>query len=257
MVNELALNTGVDIPFVPAAITIHVPRLKEIALIGEENFFIGYEFLKISKDKLIPTNGDDSLLRDKTDFEILMILLTSSQKDFQKEKACALMVLSLLFPDYQIKIKPLEILLYKNEEKESHSLNKKNYSQFKEILKTFVPLENQQADYNPSGDLAKKIAEKLKQSAQKKAQLAPIQQKVSIFDRYLSILAVGEQKDKNELANYTPYQIIDEYKRFILKQNYDITSKMKMLGAKGVKDADDWQKDLNEPEPQSATLVYK
>ena len=258
MINELALNTGADIPFIPAAISTHVPRLKEIALIGEESFFIGYEFLKISKNKLTVTQGDNSALKDKSDFDILMILLSGKQKNFQKERTCALMVLSLLFPDYQIKIKTTEILLYKDEPKESHSLNNRNYPQFKEVLTTLVPLDNQQMEYNPSGDLAKQIAEKLKQAAQKKAQLAPVQQKVSIFERYLSILAVGECKDKNELANYTPYQIIDEYKRFMLKQNYDITFKKKMLGAKGTKDAEDWQKDLNEPdeESQSMQLVY-
>ena len=46
MLNDLILLSGVDIPLKEAALVIHQPRIKEIALIGENNFFTGYELLK-------------------------------------------------------------------------------------------------------------------------------------------------------------------------------------------------------------------
>ena len=39
--NELLLLSGNDIPFTPAQLTIHPLRLKEIAYIGEKDFFTG------------------------------------------------------------------------------------------------------------------------------------------------------------------------------------------------------------------------
>ena len=54
MLNELLLLSGNDIPFEEAKISIHQPTIKEIAYIGEENFFTGCEFLRFSKDNLHP-----------------------------------------------------------------------------------------------------------------------------------------------------------------------------------------------------------
>lgn len=44
---------------------------------------------------------------------------------------------------------------------------------------------------------------------------------MSILSRYISILAVGERKDINDLMNYTIYQLMDEFNRFELKMRYD------------------------------------
>ena len=48
--DELLLLSGNDIPFPEARITIHQPKLREIAFIGEEAFFTGCELLNFSKD---------------------------------------------------------------------------------------------------------------------------------------------------------------------------------------------------------------
>jgi hypothetical protein len=36
-------------------------------------------------------------------------------------------------------------------------------------------------------------------------------QKVTILSRYISILAVGENKNINDLLNYSVYQLFDEF----------------------------------------------
>jgi hypothetical protein len=38
---RLALMCGIDIPITEYQITIHQPKIREIALIGEEDFFAG------------------------------------------------------------------------------------------------------------------------------------------------------------------------------------------------------------------------
>ena len=47
--NELLLLSGNDIPFYSAKVNIRQPKIKEIALIGEENFFVGCHLLNFSK----------------------------------------------------------------------------------------------------------------------------------------------------------------------------------------------------------------
>ena len=73
------------------------------------------------------------------------------------------------------------------------------------------------SEYNPAGDMAKRIADKLKRRHQRIAQTQEGENKVSILEKYVSILAVGEQKDMNSLLNYTVYQLFDELKRYQLK----------------------------------------
>ena len=49
MINYLLLLSGNDIPFIDAQISIHQPKIKEIAFIGEESFYTGCEYLNFSK----------------------------------------------------------------------------------------------------------------------------------------------------------------------------------------------------------------
>ena len=73
MLNELLLLSGNDIPFIEAQISIHQPTIKEIAYIGEENFYIGCEMLTFSKDIL--NEEDRNNLRNQNDFDILMSII--------------------------------------------------------------------------------------------------------------------------------------------------------------------------------------
>ena len=99
-------------------------------------------------------------------------------------------------------------------------------------------------DFNPSGEMAKKIAEKLQKRHNKLAEQKP-DKKVDILSRYISILTVGERKDMNNLFNYTIYQLFDEFKRFELKTGHDIYVQAKMAGAQDLKEVEDWMKDIH------------
>lgn len=130
------------------------------------------------------------------------------------------------------------IVLEKEEEK--YSINNENFEAFKIVFnKMFAFSRDETRDYNPSGDLAKQIAEKLKKRHQKLAEIKKEQQKIDILSRYVSILAIGEQKDMNSLLNLSVYQLFDEFERYKLKMNYDIYFQAKMAGAKDLKEVED------------------
>ena len=101
-------------------------------------------------------------------------------------------------------------------------------------------------EYNPAGDLSRKIAEKLKERQRILAkQKGEKQGKIAIFSRYISILAVGQQKDINSLMQYTVYQLFDEYQRFELKMQSDWYLQARLAGAKDLKEVEDWMKDIH------------
>ena len=244
--NDLLFLSGNDIPFIEAQITIHQPTIKEIAYIGEECFFTGYEILNFSKNLLL--EEDKMNLEDKTNFDILIAILNERNAVMQKNRNCVKMVLALIFPEYSILLNNNSIELKKENEEESHFINNSNFEQFKEILCEMFNFDidgnKDSLKFNPSGEMAKRIAEKLKKRHQKLAEQKP-KQKIDIISRYISILAVGENKDMNSLLNYTIYQLLDEYKRYEVKSAYDFYIQAKMAGAQDLKDIEDWMKDIH------------
>lgn len=241
-INKLLLETGGDIPFPPARVTIHTPTLKEIALIGERNFFIGCHFLDFNKENL--SDKDKLGLEDKSNFDIFMSVMNSQQMAIHKTNA--LLVLALLFPQQKFKITKNEILL--QSENFSSSINEQNYEEFKDILNQMFCLHGEESgdDYNPADALAARIAEKIKNGKMKRNKKdAEQEEDFSIYGKYMSILAVGLQKDLNTFSNYTVYQIRDEFQRFIMKENYDIYIQAKLAGAKDLEEVDNWMNDIH------------
>lgn len=243
MLNDLLLLSGVDIPFQQAQISIHQPTIKEISFIGEEAFFIGCELLNFSKDIL--ATEDKTNLEDRTNFEVLMSIMKDKSLTAQKGKVSALMVLTLIFPGYEIHIQKDCISLVK--ENDVHNINNQNFEDFKRIIVAMFCLKERSADqeYNPAGKKARELAEKMKKGRQKAAAAKGEVQKVSLLSRYVSILSVGENKGFDTLLDYTVYQLFDEFNRFELKQKYDIYVQAKMAGAKDLEEVDNWMKDIH------------
>lgn len=244
MINDLMLLAGVDIPFIEAQIAIHQPTLKEISMIGEESFYTGCGVLNFSKDNLSPE--DRINLMEVSNFEILMSILAGNHLDVRQNKVCALMVLSLLFPGYEIKFSLKEITLQK--EDEIRSINSENFERFKEILTAMFCLKGrgseEHPEYNPGGKYAKEIADKIAKGRQKVAEQKG-EQKISILSLFASIVAVGQQQDLNEVLNYTVYQLFDQYDRFELREANDMYFRAQLAGARDLKEIDNWRKNIH------------
>ena len=250
MKNELLLLAGSDIPFPEARVTIHQPTLKEIGYIGEKTFFMGCGFLDFSKNLLNET--DKNRLANYDDFDILMSIMVNREKTIKKTTDSAIAVLSLIFPLYEVEVRNNEVAIILKKDNEEFKIDKNNFPIFKEIIVDMFNLKMTESEvnkYNPEGDMAKKIAEKLKKRHQQLNQLKEeidIEKNVSILSRYASILAVGLQKDLNDLMQYTVYQLYDEFQRFQLKTQWDAYVQARMAGAKDLDEVDNWMIDLKD-----------
>lgn len=197
--------------------------------------------MNFNKDVL--SDKDKLGLEDKSDFEIFMSVINS--REMAIHKTDALMVLALLFPQYEIKIDKDKILL--QSEKYSSSINKQNFNDFKSILSQLFCLEAESEDeYNPADALAARIAEKIKKGKMKRNKKdVEDSENFSVYEKFISILAVGLAKSKTELANYTIYQIRDEFQRFVMKENYDIYIKAKLAGAQDLEEVENWMNEIH------------
>ena len=249
MNNELLLLAGSDIPFPEARVTIHQPTLKEIGYIGEKAFFMGCGFLDFSKNLL--NQSDKTRLANYNDFDILMSIIINSDKAVKNTVESAMLVLSLIFPLYDVSVRKDKVAIILTKDNEEFEINKSNFFIFKKIIVDMFNLKVADSvdKYNPQGDMAERIAEKFKKRHEQLGKLKEeinLEKGISILSRYASILAVGLQKDLNEIMQYTVYQLYDEFQRFQLKVQWDAYIQARMAGAKDLEEVDNWMIDLKD-----------
>ena len=239
--NLLLLKSKNDIPFFEGAISIHQPTINEISFIGEETFHIGVRFLAFDKGDISEDNFD---LTKMSDFDILMSMVNQKGNPY---KTKASMVLSLIFPGYEISFKQDKIVMVKGAEQ--REINNRNFPSFKSNIIDMFCLEEldegKQKKYNPTKGRAEKIAEKLKAAEKRrnKKKGKKVNEEISIYSYYISVLAVGEQKDWNILMDYTIPQLLDEFKRFQRKIEYDSYAAAAMAGATDLDEVTHWMID--------------
>lgn len=246
MNNELLLQSNGPISFLGARTSIHNPSLKEIGLIGEDIFRSGIHFLNFSKELL--SDEDKRDLSGKTDFDIFMLAICDN--NIGRYRNDVRMVLSLLFPNCELsfsKEKGIKLTDVVNNNYTTY-INNENFDEFKDILVSMFDMHDVESggSYNPADARAAKIAEKLKKGKNKvsKSKGQNIEN-ISVYARYVSILSVGERKDKNMLMEYTVYQLLDEFKRWQLETAYDMNLKARLAGATNLDEVENWMDDIH------------
>ena len=63
---------GIDIPISELQITVHVPTIRDIAFMGEQQFFQTAQYLGLEKESLVE---GENLLESLSNFQVLMKVL--------------------------------------------------------------------------------------------------------------------------------------------------------------------------------------
>ena len=236
---RLALMTGVDIPIPELQVTIHQPTIKEISMIGEQDFFIGIQMLCIDKKMYIE---DENLLANTTNFQIVTAMLNEQQ--MADKKQAVQQVLTLLFPQTKIIFTPRSILLNINQE--NIIIDEGNFEQLQDVLiQQFCLQGSGQEQYNPKDKKAREIAQKLMKARQKVAKLKATENSGSMFTQYLSVLTIGTSLTLKDAMELTMYQLYDLIERYSMYLNWDIDIRSRMAGAKGDKPVENWMKQIH------------
>lgn len=238
---RLALMCGSDIPIPEIQAVIHQPKIKEIALIGEADFFVAIQCLNVNKDFL---RQDKTLLQNTSNFQIFMTIML--EKETKDKKLATQQLLQLLFPQHTVMFTPRSILLQGKET--SQIIDENNFDALQEILKQIFCVSNknnQQAGFNPANEKAREIAEKLMRGRQRVAELNG-SANASIFSQYLSILTIGlSSMSLQELMELTMFQLYDLVERYQLYISWDIDIRSRLAGAKPDDRPENWMKNIH------------
>lgn len=238
---QLALMCGTDIPVPECQLVIHQPTMREIALIGDNDFFTAIQTLCVNKNMI--TQGE-TLLTDTNNFQIFMMIM--QEKEAKDKKDAVKQFFPLIFPSYVVNITPRSLLLKKDDI--SLIIDETNFEALQKVLQEIFcvntgPMETQ--SFNPSNKKAKEIAEKLMRARQRVAAQRTSEQG-SILTQYISVLTVGLNsmsiKDCEEL---TIYQLFDLVERYMLYTNWDLDIRSRLAGAKVEKQPENWMKKIH------------
>lgn len=237
---RLALMCGTDIPMPEYQLSIHQPKIKEIALIGETDFFTGIQCLCLNKSMFV----DKSHLETTTNFQIFMTVM--SEKEAADKKIAVQQVCTLLFPSMKVSFTPRSMMLIGDGR--TITIDESNFEALQQIISTICcsktgPMDQQA--FNPANDAAKEIAEKLMRGRQRVAAQKGTSN-ASIFSQYLSTLTIGVGSlSLSEAMNLTMYQLYDLVERYMLYLNWDIDIRSRLAGAKPESPTENWMKNIH------------
>jgi len=239
MIDKFLLWSGSKIPFIEIEESIVQPKLKEIAMVEEDNFFIAAKILTFSKNSL--SEKDKLGSEDKTNFDIIMSIVNNPNN--AQLKSSVLMLLTIIFPDYFIDLEG-RILLIKSDVDKSvvKVIDSFNYESFSEKIKEIFCLKFfiTEQDFNPQGKLSREIAEKIKKGraivAKEKGQN---QENFSLLCYYSELLCMNgySPEEVNNLTLYQLYILGEKYKNKVLYEQYE---RWKIAGAKDIENLDHW-----------------
>ena len=241
MDTRLALMCGTDYPVPECQIILHQPRIKEIALIGESDFFSGIQCLCLNKSMFVK---DESDLQNVNNFQIFMTIM--SEKDAADKKVAVQQVCTLMFPKNKVLFTPRSMLITGGEG--NVQVDETNFEFLQAAISNIFCMKTgpmDQQSFNPANNKAREIAEKLMRGRQRVAAQKG-EQNTSIFSQYLSILTVGlESMSLSDCMDLTMYQLYDLVERYSLYVNWDMDIRCRLAGGSPESSPDNWMKNIH------------
>lgn len=261
--DKLKRIAGVDVPIPELQIALHQPTLKEIALVGEENFFRVIQLFNScdpERFKEIMTDGleGQELAMQKhkirTEYSNEWQIFCFQVSQSQLLEVSLKMFLMLLLPDIKnitFLQNPLIIQLTFNGEKQAVLLNERNFGIFKDTI-TFLfdtsSEDDKKEELNPIGEQAERIAAKMREAAEKRRKMNDTgneeKEDSSALGTMASILATSDGLSINEVLELTFPQLIIQMNRTTLLKSYQTQITMGAFGGLKSEDIVQWQKTL-------------
>ena len=240
---RFALIAGIDIPIPECRLILKQPKIKDLAFLGDINFFTGAQTLGLHKSMFM--SEDNSVPDDISNFQIFMTVI--GEKEMVDKKKSVKDLLNLIFPDYTILITPRS-LVFQDKEKNSFNIDDSNFEALQEVIREVFCLKTgpmDQTAFNPADAKAREIAQKLMRGRQRVAAQKG-GSNTSVFSQYLSILTVGlHSMSLQDLLNCTMYQLYDLMERYSLYMNWDIDVRTRLAGGKPESQPDNWMKNIH------------
>lgn len=241
------LVTGANIPFVES-IYLSQPTMKELSqtFSGEDEFLKMIQLLNHNKDSLKRAIGEDVPLDN--DYLVFLSLLRTGMMNGDLELENKLLkFLKLLFKDFNVEFSESGISV-SNSKDVFVFIDENNYGKLQAIIREIFCLKDligdQEiiTDYNPQGERAKQIAEKLKKRHNVLSEMEKESSGKSVFANYIDIVSVDLGVSINEISNYTLSQLMIAMQRLNLLEAFNIDLKVRLAGGDPKSETEHWKK---------------
>lgn len=248
-IDELQLITGIDLPIEAFGITLHQPRVREIAMLGEQNYFVALSIFRMSKDQLKIQSPD------VTNWMIFKESLTQKIEGIKDLNALLSNFLQLFLVQKLI-IGPNSLII--QDKDKLVNIEPEQFDDFQALISQVGGaslLQSTEETYNPLNRRAAEIAEKLKKAHKRLAAQQPKSKGKGFLTRYIRAVAVATANSLEDVCNMTMLQLNDVMQTYLAYEAYDLDIKSRLAGAKNQDKLVHWMmKDLDGNEDSIGTL---
>ena len=248
--------SGADIPITECGIALTQPTILQIEQVGEMDFLYGVSCFA-QYEKIINTlRQGNTELEEVSDFQLLLEVINTSSGAQMKKGVDILF--SLCLPRYEVQWEEDSIVFLEQTEKElvpRGRVHGFNFDVFSAVIKDLFADKsalNKEDEYNPANEKAKEIADKIQKGKEKiaKQKGEKVDKEVSpgsLYGTMISILSVGVPYDINALYNYTPFQLMDAFTRYMAKvasDQYERISLVPLMDTSKIEAPEPWMRSL-------------
>lgn len=270
--DTLTKVAGIDFYFTPFSTMIHQPSIKEIALLGEQNFFDALSILEGSSSdffikQILKTTPSEEIGAIQAE---LNYTITSDLDVFyryclgKREQQIMKSFFYLIFESLRninfVQIGNTKMLIQfsfhdcfskEADQIQTITLDNKGFDELKDTISdmfSYETIENKEAKLNPAGEMAKKIAEKMAAAAERRAKIYGHNNKSkdteSIISTMVSILATSDGILLTEILKLTFPQVLIQLNRTQLLQQYHTQITLGAFGGLDANDLANWQESV-------------
>lgn len=239
-VDELQLITGIDIPIEGLGLTIRQPKVREIAMLGEQNYFVALQIFRMTKQ---------SLHIESPEVTNWMILQESMKQKIDGVKNTRQLVTNFLqlFFNEKVMFGPRSIIV--QQEGEMVNIEPEDFDGLQEIIGQIGGsslLSPPEETFNPKNKRAAEIAEKMKKARKRLAEVKARENGTAemankgFLARYIRAVAIATPNSLEEVNAMTLLQLNSIMQTYLGWEAYDLEVKSRLAGAKNDKELVHW-----------------
>ena len=240
LIDELQLTTGIDIPVEGLGVTLRQPKICDIAILGEQKYFMALSIFGLTTKTLrIQTP-------DATNWMVFQQTLNQKIEGVKNMRTFMTNFLQLFFNE-KVNLGPRSIMIQTPGEIKNIEPEDFDYFQYLVGLiggsKLLTPVEEK---FKPKNKKAAEIAEKMKKARKRLAKVKAAQngtadqENKGFLARYIRVAAIASPNSMSEINNLTLLQLNDIVQTYLAKEAYDLEIKSRLAGAKGDKELVHW-----------------
>lgn len=231
MIDELQIITAAPIPLVELGVTLRQPTAREIALLGEEQYFIALKlFLMSTKDLKIRTQG-------VSNWDIFQQVLKQKVDGVADVRNLISNFIKLFFVE-NASLGPRSIIV--QTKKGISNIEPEDFDVVQAVVRQLGGadlLVPQEEIFRPKNKKAAEIAEKMKKARKRLARVKAIEsgqdpdapKKADFLGKYIRSLAVVTANSVEQLSNMTLLQINTLMETYLAYEQYNIEVQQRMI----------------------------